>query len=133
MPDKCKNCGELYLNEWNARLAWCEPCQINQLKKNFTHWTSGNEKIDVLIQEMQLKNCSKYYDSIVFEWIPYNQFKEFKVIDKDCLIAIWKDGPLQYYEEKKKFVRSSADEYVILKHLRLCNSENVTDEFLNEV
>ena len=133
MPDKCKNCGEQYLNSLSAYYKWCKPCQINHLKTNFMHWTSGNEKLDVLVQEMQLKINS--YSDKIFEWIPYNQFKEIKEIDKDGLttmyLAIWKDGPLDYdYKEKKEYVRSS-DEYVVLKYL--CNSENVTDESLNEV
>src|SRR5579871_4118588 len=115
MPDKCKTCDEPYLDRRNASHEFCKPCQINKLKRNFIHWTSGNEKIDLLIQETQLKNHSNYH-STVFEWIPYNQFKEFKEIDKDCLIALWEDGSAKYdYEEKNEYVRSS-DEYVILKH-----------------
>ena len=129
--NKCKNCGKPYFYNYNAFYERCEPCLINQLKKNFAHWSSGNEKIDALIQEMQLKNYSNYF-SVVFEWIQYNQFKEVKKIDNDCLIALWKDGPLRYYDEKehKEYVRSS-DEYVTLKYL--CNSESITDEFLYEV
>ena len=134
MQDKCKNCGEPYLDRCNAYHEFCKPCQINKLKRNFIHWTSGNEKIDLLIQEKQLSNYYYYLSDsniLVFEWIPYNQFKEFKEIDKDCHIALWEDGPKYYdYVEKKEYVRSS-DEYVILKHL--CNSENVTDEVLKEV
>ena len=40
--------------------------------------SSGNEKIDNLIQEMQLK----IYDhrEIIFEWVPYNQFNGIKKI-----------------------------------------------------
>ena len=97
------------------------------------HWTSGNEKIDALIKEMQLKIDGSY--NIVFEWIPYNQFKGIKEIDKDGLTttysAIWKDGPLTYdFKEKKEYMRLS-DEFVILKYL--FNPENNTDELLNEV
>src|SRR5205809_222813 len=46
----CKKCGKEYGAWW-----WCKPCQIDNLKGNFTNWTSGNEKIDNFIQEMQLK------------------------------------------------------------------------------
>src|SRR5215210_5765724 len=77
---------------------WCKPCQIDNLKGNFTNWTSGNEKIDGFIQEMQLKiNTHK---DIVFEWIPYNQFSYIKEIRRGGFAtvysAIWKDGPLKY-------------------------------------
>ena len=65
------------------------------VQNNFT-WPSGNEKIDDFIQEMQLKS-SDY----IFEWIPYSQLNEIKETGKNNLItvysAIWKDGPLYYY------------------------------------
>src|SRR5436189_4198956 len=92
----CQNCGEKYtsLSFYN----WCKPCQIDKLKGNFTNWTSGNEIIDNFIQVMQLK-IDKYND-IVFEWIPYNQFRDIKEIDGDrfdtVYSTIWKDGPLNY-------------------------------------
>ena len=123
----CKKCGEKYTK---ASQHWCKPCQIGNLKGNFTSWTSGNEKIDEFIQEMQLK--IKNYDDIVFEWIPYNQFKNInKDIDKGNLTtvysAIWKNGPLCY---EKKWTRKS-DTNVALECLN--NSQNITYEFLNEV
>ena len=92
-----------------------------------------NEKIVNLIQELQLKiNCR--YDSIP-EWIPYNQFNNIIEISKDDFTvmysAIWKDGPLTYnYCGNKKWIRIS-NETVTLKCL--FNSQNITDEFLNEV
>ena len=96
----CNKCGEEY-SSWR----WCKPCQIDNLKGNFTNWTSGNEKIDELIQEMQLK-INKYND-IVFEWIPYNQFSDIKEIGKGGFAtvysAIWKDGRLKYNEDKTTF------------------------------
>ena len=71
----CNKCGEKYTNiEFN----WCKPCHINNIKENFTNWTSGNEKIDNFIQEMQLK--INRYNDIVIEWIPYNQFSHIKEI-----------------------------------------------------
>src|SRR5207248_2396237 len=80
----CKKCGEEYTS---IRHNWCKPCQIDNLKGNFTNWTSGNEKINNFIQEMQLK--INQYDDIVFEWIPYNQFSNIKEIGnngKDSII-----------------------------------------------
>ena len=52
----CKKCG---IDEYsNVYYKWCKSCQID----NFTNWTSGNEKIDGFIQEMQLKiNCCQDY------------------------------------------------------------------------
>src|SRR6266487_3496914 len=67
----CRKHVEKYIN---VEYKWCKSCQINYLKENFTNWTSGNEKIDNLIQEIQLKVND--YKDIIFEWIPYNQFDD---------------------------------------------------------
>src|SRR2546423_1806039 len=49
---RCKKCGKQYTNR---TYKWCKQCQKNYLKADFIKWTSGNEKIDDFIQEMQLK------------------------------------------------------------------------------
>ncbi len=48
-------------------------------QQNFDKWTSENEFIDKFIQETQLN--AKYIDQIL-EWIPYNNFKNIKYLDK---------------------------------------------------
>jgi hypothetical protein len=108
----CKKCNDLFCNEQyedgfdDANYEWCKSCQINNLRQNFTNWTSGNEKVDSLIQEMQLE-ISKLED-IIFEWIPYNQFNNIKenIFTKEYL-AIWKDGPLNYDKIKNKYIRNN--------------------------
>ena len=111
---------------------WCKPCQIGYLKQNFTN-CSGNEKIDDFIQEMQLQIDE--YDTI-FEWIPYNQFDNIKELNKDDFstisLAIWKDGPLKYNIHKKLYGRNlkNRNQKVSLKSY---NSQNIADEFFNEV
>ena len=113
------HCKECIKNYTNAYVKWCKPCQINYLKKNFTNWTSENEKIDDFIQEKQL-------NVVLFEWVPYNQFDNIKKMNKDDLAtAMWKDDPLYY---NKKWVRKS-DENVALKYI----SQNDIDELLNKV
>src|SRR5437763_2913440 len=99
----CKKCGGEYTNvHWN----WCKTCQTDNLKGNFTNWTSGNEKID-FIQEMQLKIDE--HDDIVFEWIPYNQFSDIKEIGgggfATVYSAIWKNGRLHYNSSSKEYTR----------------------------
>src|SRR5688572_5312405 len=88
--------------------------------------TSGNEKIDKLIQKMHLK--INYYSDIVFEWIPYNQFDNIEEVNKSDFAtvysAIWKDGSL-YYGYNKEYIRKS-DKKVALKCLH--NSQNITNE-----
>src|SRR6266496_6571787 len=95
----CEKCGEKYTD---IKSRWCKPCQIDDLKNNFTNWTSGNEKVDNFIQDMHLKIND--YNGVIFEWIPYNQFNKIKEIGKGGFAmvysAIWKDGPLIY--DKKK-------------------------------
>src|SRR4051812_19814552 len=102
---KCQECGEWY-NYEDFRFIWCKPCHINNLKK-FTNWTSENEKIDSLIQEMQSKINKP--DDRIFEWIPYNQFNDIKEIDNDGLVktylAIWTDGPLNYDGYNNEYTR----------------------------
>jgi hypothetical protein len=83
---------------------------------------------------MQLK-IDNYYDGIV-EWIPYNQFTDIKIIEKDdentdiIYLAIWKNGPLVYNEDKYIYKRNN---YVKVALKCLNNSQNKIDEFLNEV
>jgi serine/threonine protein kinase len=123
----CIKCEKIYSNISNR---WCRTCQIDYFKNNFNNWTSENEKVDNLIQEMQLK----IHDSsdIVFEWIPFNQFNNIEKIGRGGFAtvysAIWKDGPLNYY--KNDWIRDS-NKKVALKCLE--NSQNISDEFLNEV
>ena len=125
----CGNCGKMYIS---LEEKWCELCQINNFKKKFVNWSSGNEKIDEFIQEMQLKVDKWNY--IIVEWIPYNQFNNIKEIGKDgfntVYSAIWTDGPLDYNKYYKKYTRKLVDKEVALK--RLYNSQNITNEFLNE-
>ncbi|RIA93125.1 hypothetical protein C1645_819749 [Glomus cerebriforme] len=124
--DHCEKCIKQYTDILNK---WCEPCQMNYLKENFANWTSGNEKIDNLIKEMQL-NIKDYNDTI-FEWIPYNQFDDIKEIGKGGFVtAKWRNGPLYWRIDKTKYMRNS-NKTVTLKYLD--NRQNITNEFLNEV
>jgi len=124
----CKKCGEEYTY---VSRKWCKPCQIDNLKT--TNLTSGNEKIDNFIQKMQSKINSKW--DIVFEWIPYNQFSDIKEIGRGGFAtvysAIWKDGPLKYNSSSKEYCTKRLNYKVALKCLH--NSQNITNEFLNEV
>ena len=94
---------------------------------------SGNEIIDVLIQEMQLK-ASSYNDSTVFEWIPYHQFDNLELISKGDYATIhsatWKNGPLHCNLYQNKYIRES-NKKVTLKCI--FNSRNIIDQLLEEV
>jgi hypothetical protein len=90
---------------------------------------SGNEKIDNLIQKLQLN--INYNTRIIFEWIPYNQLSDIHKISEDDIDTLysakWNDGPL-YYDEKK-WARKS-NKVVTLKYLY--NSPNIIN-LLNKV
>ncbi|RGB35064.1 hypothetical protein C1646_759780 [Rhizophagus diaphanus] len=63
---------------------------------------SGNENIDNIIHEMQLK--IDYKSDIIFEWIPYNQLSDIQEIGKDdfdiMYSVTWKNGPLCYNDRE---------------------------------
>ena len=130
----CEKCDEKYTNNDKVlhssllEYKWCESCQIDNLKKSFINWTSGNEIVDNYIQERQ-QNIGEP-DNKIFEWIPYNQLNDIKEINSDLYSAIWKDGPLYFCFYKKEYLRKSENQKVILTYLY--NSSN-TNEFLEEV
>ncbi|GBB90172.1 hypothetical protein RclHR1_17040003 [Rhizophagus clarus] len=125
----CEKCNEEYTDIENK---WCKPCQINYLENSFINWTSGSKKINDLIQKMQSK--INEYNDIIFEWIPYNQLDYIEKVGKGGFAtvysAIWKNGPLEYNYHKKIYQRNNYKE-VALKCLN--NSQNISNEFLNEI
>jgi hypothetical protein len=122
----CVRCEKYFTN---AKYKWCRPCQTDWLKENFMSWTSENKQLDNIIQEIQL-SINEYNDTI-FEWIPYDQFNNIKILSNITYSAKWKDGPLLYRYYKNEYIRNSANEAIILKCL--VNSQDITNEFLNEV
>jgi hypothetical protein len=131
--EQCDKCGKRYENWSYTYIKWCESCQINYLKNNFINWTSENEKIDDFIQKKQLE--INHYSDVVFEWIPYNQFKVIKEISKNTFAtiysALWKDGPLFYDCIGKRELIRQSNKKVALKCI--CDSQNTINEFLDEV
>ncbi|GBC02002.1 hypothetical protein RclHR1_04400025 [Rhizophagus clarus] len=111
----CRSCDEMYTD-----IEWCKPCQINHLKKDFVNWTSGNKKIDKLIQKRQLEVND--YEDTIFEWIPYNQFIDTK--DEDVVIlATWKEGPLLW----------NGNEYTRISDISVALKKCLYDEILDEI
>ena len=72
--------------------------------------------------------------NMIFEWIPYNQFDYIKKIGNggfaNVYSAKWKVGPLNYNVHTKMYERCP-NKKVALKCLY--KSQNITNEFLNEV
>ena len=97
--------------------------------------SSGNEKIDNFIQEMQLVNNGYYYNT-VFEWIPYNQFNEIKEIGT-AYSAVWEDGPLKNSHKKYRFdsnkkYRFDSNKEIVLLCLH-SNSQNSIEFVMTKV
>ncbi|RGB29607.1 hypothetical protein C1646_315640 [Rhizophagus diaphanus] len=129
--ERCEKCYDLIY--YNMK-SWCIKCRIKSFKENFINWTSGNEKIDKFIQGRQLKIDRP--GDIVFEWIPYNHFYNIKEVGKHDVnivyLALWENGPLDWIEINKKYIRTSPDKKVILKCLRNLH-DNIIDGLLNEI
>ncbi|EXX78254.1 Cla4p [Rhizophagus irregularis DAOM 197198w] len=136
----CKRCDKIYTD---IQHKWCKPCQIEYLV-NLTNWTSGNEKIDNFVKEIQLK--IKKLSDIIFEWIPYNQFNNFiKIDDDECVIiysAKWNDGPLYWNTNNKEYLRKS-DTKVTLKYSQFIidevetyltnNHDDINDTYIDTI
>jgi hypothetical protein len=118
----CLKCGKKYNNQFEIDNKCCMSCQTN----------CDNKKINDLIQEVKLSIDYNSSDSIMFEWIPYDQFDDIKEIGKGSFStvysAIWKDGLFYYYNRNWKRMPNIK---VALKCLH--NSQNFIDEFIDVV
>ncbi|GES83225.1 kinase-like domain-containing protein [Rhizophagus clarus] len=101
------------------------------LIQNNINRTSGDVKIDNLIQEIQLK--TNKHDNTVLEWIPYNEFDQIEEAGGNHLMtvysAIWSNGPLYYNNSYRCYIRDSKSR-VILKCLH--NSQNLIESVINK-
>ncbi|CAB5393118.1 unnamed protein product [Rhizophagus irregularis] len=119
----CEKCGLYTYGKW------CKLCRINYFNKNFTVYANENEKIDYLIQKMQLKSD---YDGIVFEWIPYNLFNKIEEIIKSGIYsAVWKKGPLYYDNQKNIYIRNKIKNKRVT-FTKIYNLQDIANEVLNE-
>ena len=116
----------LVMNKFNIDLR-------NYLKANFSNWTSGNNNIDNLMQECQMKTLDP---GKVVEWIPYNRLQNIKYLTKGgcskIYTAEWINGCYFEWDSKKQQLkRHGVVQYVILKILE--NVENANQNWLEEV
>ena len=121
----CKEC-----KQPNTNYDWCQSCNRKRFQQNFQNWTSGNHDIDELIQRTQLD--AKNYKEIL-EWIGYDRFENIEYLAKGgfgtTYKATWKDGYIFQWQRYKPCRKIFLP--VALKCLH--NSQDITDEFLNEV
>ena len=93
-------------------------------------YCSGNKKIDNIIQEMQLKIDNQ--TDLIYEWIPYNQFNDITERGKHIFATVysakWKDGPLEYNTNTKKY-ESNPNHEALALIIYLHDSQYVANKF----
>ena len=126
----CENC-----NQECLATTYCEICIRNHLKANFSNWTSGNDKIDNLIRECQMKAFAPY---LIVEWIPYDNLQNIKYLTEGGFSKIytagWIDGCYWEWDSKEQQLTrqfESEAQAVVLKKLE--NAESASKTWLEEV
>ena len=111
---------------------YCKPCHSAYFRDNFAHWTSGDLRIDELIQNSQL---NANYELQLIEWIEYTDLENIEFVTHggfgSVYKAVWKDGPIYTGYENKFELRRDSNKEVAVKKFR--NATQVSSEFLNEV
>ncbi|RHZ85800.1 hypothetical protein Glove_60g67 [Diversispora epigaea] len=113
MPRKiCPECNQKDTS-WN----WCKPCNSKHFQNDFNNWTSGDNKINKLIQDAQL-NADRNWK--VIEWIPFDKFKEVKQIGRGGFGTIhyarWIDERIRKWDiENQRWERYRKEVEVALK------------------
>ncbi|GBB87504.1 hypothetical protein RclHR1_00140008 [Rhizophagus clarus] len=122
----CENCQ----NECLAT-SYCEHCIKNYLKENFSNWTSGNDDVDNLIQQCQMKTLSPHR---IAEWIPFSNLQNIKYLTKggcsEIYTAVRIDGSYIEWDSKKKQLIKFGQFKVVLKKLE--NVESVNKSWFEE-
>jgi len=127
----CRECNQKY-----SRYEWCKPCNSKHFQNDFNNWTSGNDKIDKLIQDAQL---NAYSNHEVIEWIPFDRFKDVEQIGKGGFGTIhyarWIDGFIEKWDienQQWKRYEEEDEEYMEVALKKFDNLVNFND-VLNEV
>ncbi|GBB92343.1 hypothetical protein RclHR1_00020046 [Rhizophagus clarus] len=90
---------------------------------NFINWTSGNDDIDKLIQECQIKAYVPYK---IIEWVPYDNLKHIKYLTRggfsEIYTASWIDGGYEEWDPKEQRLLRFGYMHVVLKSWK-CKSK----------
>ncbi|EXX55968.1 Mkk2p [Rhizophagus irregularis DAOM 197198w] len=110
---------------------FCEHCVRNYLKANFSNWTSGNDDIDNLIKECQVKAICP---NKIPEWIPYNEFRNIEYLTEggcsEIYTAEWINGSYDEWDSEEQQFKRFREQYVVLK--RSENVENANQSWFEE-
>ncbi|RHZ51441.1 hypothetical protein Glove_478g44 [Diversispora epigaea] len=130
-----KRCYCMKSNEYPKpiRSRWCKPCNSKHFQNDFNNWTSGNDKIDKLIQDAQLNANYRYK---VIEWVPYDRFKDVKQIGKGGFGTIhyarWIDGPIREWDIENQQWKRYQDEVEVEVALKKFDNFVNFNDVLNE-
>ncbi|CAG8441935.1 14710_t:CDS:2 [Funneliformis mosseae] len=127
---KCPTC-----NTKRVGIYWCQKCNSEYFRKEFSKWTSESSFMDSFIQNLQLSSHNSHQ---FVEWIPFNQFKDIKLIAKGgygvVSSAVWLDGPIGntklYHRLLGKYIVRDGPTIIALKSLN--NSQNLIMKSLQE-
>ncbi|CAG8597914.1 6488_t:CDS:2 [Cetraspora pellucida] len=111
---------------------WCNECESENFRRNFNSWTSGDQRLDELIKESQLKAT---HVSDYIEWIEHDQLKDIERNGQGgfstVYSAIWRDGPREEWDEETGQWERAFNTKVVIKYL--AESELDTSIVLNEI
>ena len=115
---------------YNTNWSWCQSCDPQLLTQG---WSSGNETIDEIIKSTQLKatECNEHNNYHYLQWIPYEDLKDIERVSEGGFATVYKStwiNGMKYADGNK---RACKDVIVALKKLH--KSQNISEEFLNEV
>jgi hypothetical protein len=120
LSNKCKKCDYI--------------CNAMHFQWKFIDWTSGDNDIDIFIQDSQLSAHNDIKKAL--EWIPYNRFYNISYIAEGKLNkmyeANWIDGYINKWNyDNQDWKRNQPNMPVFLK---ICNNPaSITLEFINKV
>ncbi|CAG8479649.1 23818_t:CDS:2 [Cetraspora pellucida] len=130
----CPACDECYEYHYNSRNPsfYCQPCNTKRFRLEFDKWSTGNNKLDRLIQNSHIKSKNVFE---LLEWIPYSNLKDITRIAQGGFAtdfsAVWADGPMQKFDLNKKQWSRSGVTKVVFKEFH--NSKDSSFKFLEEV
>jgi hypothetical protein len=107
---------------------YCEHCIRNDLKTNFSNWTSENNNIDNLIQKCQMESLGP---NMIVRWIPYNNFQNIEYLTNGGCSKIYTAEWIDWDSEIKAEIKEVLIQEVILKKLE--NVGNANKSWLEEV
>ncbi|CAG8816324.1 7516_t:CDS:2, partial [Dentiscutata erythropus] len=126
----CDECYEYQYNQHSSPF-YCQPCNTKRFRMEFDKWSTGNDKLDQLIQKTHIKSKNAFE---LLEWIPYSSLKDINRIAQGGFAtdysAIWPDGPMQRFDLNKRQWSRAGVTKVVFKEFY--NSKDSSFQFLEE-